>query len=207
MSIYPLGLLNVNNAQDKMIIDSSLRWMEKTGTGAWCGYSFSWAASLYARAKEGDSAAKELKIFASNFCSPNSFHLNGDQKGGQYSNFTYRPFTLEGNFAFAQGLNEMLLQSYSGIIEIFPAVPESWSNIGFNNLRAEGAFLISAKKENGITVNVSIRSVQGGICRARLPFNNFKFNDETVRYKVADGITEFYMAKGQVIEIVNTDDR
>jgi alpha-L-fucosidase 2 len=101
----------------------------------------------------------------------------------------------------------MLLQSYSGIIEIFPAVPESWSNIGFNNLRAEGAFLISAKKENGITVNVSIRSVQGGICRTRLPFNNFKFNDETVRYKVADGITEFYMAKGQVIEIVNTDDR
>jgi alpha-L-fucosidase 2 len=207
ISIYPLGLLNVNNAQDKMIIDSSLRWMEKTGTGAWCGYSFSWAASLYARAKEGDSAAKELKIFASNFCSPNSFHLNGDQKGGQYSNFTYRPFTLEGNFAFAQGLNEMLLQSYSGVIEIFPAVPESWKNISFYNLRAEGAFLISAKKENGITVNVSIRSVQGGICRARLPFNNFKFKNEIVRYKVTDGITEFYMAKGQVIEIVNSGDK
>jgi alpha-L-fucosidase 2 len=74
-------------------------------------------------------------------------------------------------------------------------------------LRAEGAFLISAKKENGITVNVSIRSLQGGICRMKLPFNNFKFKKATVRYKVTDGITEFYMAKGHVIEIVNTNDR
>ena len=63
-----------------------------------------------------------LQIFANNFVSTNSFHLNGDQRGGQYSAFTYRPFTLEGNFAFAQGIHEMLIQSNRGYIEVFPAI-------------------------------------------------------------------------------------
>ncbi len=186
-----------------MIIDSSLRWMEKTGTGEWCGYSFSWAASLYARAKEGDSAARELKIFASNFCSPNSFHLNGDQKGGQYSNFTYRPFTLEGNFAFAQGLQEMLLQSYSGVIEIFPAIPASWKNVSFNNLRAEGAFLVSAAKTNGVIDAVTVTAEQGGILRLKLPFKTFYLADAAKRYDVANGIIEIDMSRGEKIVIKN----
>nr|WP_315816110.1 hypothetical protein [Paraflavitalea speifideiaquila] len=97
-------------------------------------------ASLYARAYKADSAWKQLQIFAANFCSPNSFHLNGDQKGGQYSGFTYRPFTLEGNFAFAQGLQEMLLQSRKGYLEVFPAVPRSWKEASFTNLRGRGHF-------------------------------------------------------------------
>ena len=146
MAIYPLGLLSPDNENDKNIIDKSLRHLEKLGTRQWCGYSFSWAACLYARAREGNNAAKMLQIFANNFVSTNSFHLNGDQKGGEYSDFKYRPFTLEGNFAFAQGLHEMLLQSYNDYIEIFPAVPNDWKNIEFKTLRTEGAFLISAKK-------------------------------------------------------------
>lgn len=203
MAIYPLGLLNVNNERDKMIIDSSLRWMQKTGTDAWCGYSFSWAASLYARAKEGDSAAKELKIFTSNFCSPNSFHLNGDQKGGQYSKFTYRPFTLEGNFAFAQGLNEMLLQSYNGVIEIFPAIPVSWKNIAFNNLRAEGAFLISAEKINGVVNEVSVLAEQGGMLRLKLPIKTFYLSNPKKKYEAKDGVMIISMNKGERIFIKN----
>ncbi|KAA9036282.1 hypothetical protein FW778_18765 [Ginsengibacter hankyongi] len=203
MSIYPLGLLNANNAHDKMIIDSSLRWMEKTGTDEWCGYSFSWAASLYARAKQGDSAAKELKIFASNFCSPNSFHLNGDQKGGQYSKFTYRPFTLEGNFAFAQGLQEMLLQSYSGVIEIFPAIPASWKEVSFNNLRAEGAFLISAVKTSGTIDEVKVRAEQEGTLHLKLPFKTFYLSDAAKKFVVKDGVVIIKMNAGEQFTIEN----
>ncbi|MEJ0103426.1 MAG: glycoside hydrolase family 95-like protein [Bacteroidota bacterium] len=173
MAIYPLPLLDVERPSDKEIVDKSLRWLEKKGTDKWCGYSFSWAACIYARAKEGDNAVKQLQVFASNFCSSNSFHLNGDQKGGQYSSFTYRPFTLEGNFAFAQGVHELLIQTRNNVIEIFPAVPESWRNVSFNNLRTEGAFLISAKKENGVTVSVKIFSEKGGECRVKLPFKTF----------------------------------
>ncbi len=203
MSIYPLGLLNADKEKDKMIIDSSLRWMEKTGTGAWCGYSFSWAASLYARAKDGDAAAKELKIFASNFCSPNSFHLNGDQKGGQYSKFTYRPFTLEGNFAFAQGLNEMLLQSYSGVIEIFPAVPAEWKEISFNNFLAEGAFDVSAEKKDGQVQQVKIVSKAGGLLHLKLPFKTFYLLNSKKEYKLENRVLLVRMHKDETVIIKN----
>jgi alpha-L-fucosidase 2 len=169
IGIYPLALLDYNKPADKTIIDNSLQRIEQKGTSAWCGYSFSWAACLYARAYKADSAVKELKIFASNFCSVNSFHLNGDQKGGQYSNFTYRPFTLEGNFAFAQGVNELLLQSRSGYIEVFPAIPTSWANVSFNSLRTEGGFLISAEKKNGATSIVTIKAEKAGKLTIKLP--------------------------------------
>lgn len=206
MAIYPLGLLNADNEKDKIIIDNSLRWMEKTGTDAWCGYSFSWAASLYARAKQGDNAVKQLTIFASNFCSSNSFHLNGDQKGGQYSKFTYRPFTLEGNFAFAQGLQEMLLQSFNGYIEIFPAIPQSWKNVSFNNFRTEGAFLVSAKKGNGVLDEVKVIAEKGGILKIKLPFNNFNISGVSKSaIKTEDGgITVINMQKGQTVTFKNT---
>lgn len=173
MAIYPLDLLDVNREQDRVIIDHSLNQLEKMGTRAWCGYSFSWMASLYARAYQADKALKQLQIFASNFCSPNSFHLNGDQKGGQYSGFTYRPFTLEGNFAFAQGVQELLLQSRNNYIQVFPAVPTTWKNVSFNNLRTEGAFLVSAIKENGVPATVKVLAEKGGWLKIKLPFKTF----------------------------------
>ncbi|HYM94256.1 MAG TPA: hypothetical protein VET23_08965 [Chitinophagaceae bacterium] len=204
MAIYPLGLLNVEDSAQKDIIDKSLRWIEKKGTKNWCGYSFSWMACIYARAKEAAKAVKQLQIFASNFCSSNSFHLNGDQRGGQYSSFTYRPFTLEGNFAFAQGIHELLLQSHKGYIEVFPAVPDSWKNVSFNTLRTEGAFLVSGKKENNTITEVKIKSEVGGKLSIKLPFKSWKVTGINLQ-KISEknGIAEMQTLKGQVIIFKN----
>jgi len=200
MAIYPLCLLDINNPRDSSIIKKSLRHIESLGTQEWCGYSFSWMACLYARAKEANSALKQLQIFASNFCSINSFHLNGDQKGGQYSSFTYRPFTLEGNFAFAQGVHELLIQNHDDVIEIFPAVPDSWKNISFNTLRAEGAFLASAKKENGVITEVKIFSEHGGTLKLKLPFRTWIVKGVDRRKIFWHGdIAEIKTSKGQHI--------
>lgn len=181
MSIYPLALEN-----DEKVVKNSLRHIEKLGTRAWVGYSFTWMACLYARANEADNAVKQLQIFASNFCSPNSFHLNGDQKGGQYSSFTYRPFTLEGNFAFAQGIHELLLRTRNGVTEIFPAVPDAWKNVSFSNLRAEGAFLIDAERKDGEIVKVKVRSEKNNTLKLRLPGGT---------------VAQYKMTAGQVKEI------
>ena len=63
MAIYPLCLLDIDRAEDSSIIKKSLRHIESLGTREWCGYSFSWMASLYARAKEADNAVKQLANF------------------------------------------------------------------------------------------------------------------------------------------------
>jgi hypothetical protein len=174
MAIHPLGLIKWEDGDSaRTLIRHSIALLDSMGPSAWCGYSYSWLANLKARAKDGDGAAKALGIFARAFCSPNSFHLNGDQTKSGYSGFTYRPFTLEGNFAFAAGLQEMLLQSYAGFIEIAPAVPKQWNDLSFKNLRTEGAFLVSAEKKGGYFREISIVSEKGGTTRLKLPFSGY----------------------------------
>jgi alpha-L-fucosidase 2 len=204
MAIYPLGLLSTDDEKQKEIIDRSLNWLEKKGTRQWTGYSFSWAACIYARAKKGDSAVSMLQKFASNFCSVNSFHLNGDQKDGQYSDLKYRPFTLEGNFAFAQGVHELLLQSFNGYIEVFPAIPQSWKDVSFNTLLAQGAFLISAKKENGVIKSLKITAEKGGDLKLKLPFKTWvsKGIGRTLIH-VENNIATVKLNKGQTIIFEN----
>ncbi|MCR8557267.1 glycoside hydrolase family 95 protein [Mucilaginibacter sp. BJC16-A38] len=174
MSIYPLGLIRwEDGAKSQSIIRNSIHLLDSIGPDYWCGYSYSWLASMKARAKDGDGAAKELSIFAKAFCSVNSFHLNGDQTKSGYSKFTYRPFTLEGNFAFASGLQEMLLQSYAGFIEVLPAVPSAWKDLSFENLRAEGAFLVSLRRAGGQVEEVRIVSEKGGNTKLKSPFKTW----------------------------------
>jgi alpha-L-fucosidase 2 len=179
MAIHPLGLIKwEDGARSQSIIRNTLHILDSIGSSYWCGYSFAWLASLKARSKDGEGAAKELGIFARAFCSTNSFHLNGDQTKSGLSNFTYRPFTLEGNFAFAAGLQEMLLQSYAGFIEIMPAVPVAWKDISFHQLRAEGAFLVDARKKDGQIDAISIFAEKGGTTKLKLPFQSWHISTQ-----------------------------
>jgi alpha-L-fucosidase 2 len=171
MAIHPLGLIDPSNGEkDQVIINNTIARLDELGSSNWTGYSFAWLGNLKARAGDGDGAAKALKDFASSFVLPNSFHVNGDQSGTGKSNFTYRPFTLEGNFAFASGIQEMLIQSHTESVRLFPALPEAWESVGFKKLRTQGAFLVSANKKNGKVKKVTILSEVGGQIRLINPF-------------------------------------
>ncbi|MGZ5453924.1 MAG: glycosyl hydrolase family 95 catalytic domain-containing protein, partial [Candidatus Aminicenantales bacterium] len=171
MAIHPLGLVDWSGGEaDQRTIRASLAELDRLGPDGWCGYSYSWLGNMAARARDGERAAQALRTFAECFCLPNSFHANGDQTKSGKSKMTYRPFTLEGNFAFAAGIQEMLLQSHTGVIRVFPAVPATWRDVSFDSLRAEGGFLVSAGKKDGKLVEVRIRSENGGQLRLENPF-------------------------------------
>lgn len=174
MAIYPLGTLNPYLSEDMRIIRTSLDYLDQLGTSQWCGYSFAWKAILSARALRTDDAIRNIKIFSEAFVLRNSFHCNGDQSGKGYSQFTYRPFTLEGNFAAGTAVQELLLQSHNGIIRVFPCVPEIWSNVRFVRLRAEGGFIISAQKEQGKVKKILIQSDKGEQGTLLSPFTGEK---------------------------------
>ncbi len=171
MAIHPLGLINWEHGEyDQQIIRAALDELQRLGPSLWVGYSYAWQANLAARGRDGETAANALRTFAECFCLPNTFHVNGDQTKSGKSNFTYRPFTLEGNFAFASGVQEMLIQSHTGVVYLFPAIPENWKDVSFQTLRTEGAFLVSAKRNNGVCNEVRIYSEHGGICKLGDPF-------------------------------------
>lgn len=203
MSIYPLQLIDwYKGEKDQKIMQASLNELKKYGPSGWMGYSYAWLSCLKAMNQDGEGAEKALDIFATAFCSPNSFHLNGDQSGKGYSGATYHPFTLEGNFAFAKGVQLMLLQQHDGVNYIFPAVPDSWENVSFKRLRVPGAFLISAKKEKGHIAEVKIISLNGGKIKLSNPFigENIKIEGEKVSsVELHRRILTFSLQKGKEI--------
>ena len=172
MAIHPLGLLNWEDGEEsRHIIKATFDRLEEYGPSYWTGYSYSWFANMRARAFDGEGARRYLRDFAECFCLPNTFHANGDQSRSGKSRFVYRPFTLEGNFAFASGVHEMLLQSHTDTVRIFPAIPEDWKDVSFKDLRARGAFLVSAERKDGRTVSVKVVSEKGGELLLASPFD------------------------------------
>ncbi len=207
MAIFPLGLYQWKNPADRPVMNATIDLLDKIGPANWCGYSYAWLGNLKARVADGAGAQKALQIFAKAFCAGNSFYLNGDQTKEGYSTFTYRPFTLEGNFAFASGVQEMLLQSYQGYVQIFPAVPANWKNVSFEKLRTEGAFIVSAKKENGQVKTVTIRAEKEGVLFLQNPFNeNDKYvvNAQSATQKKSDQVNmlRFDCKKGAVVSLL-----
>ena len=203
MAIHPLGLIHWEGGEsDRRTMLAALRELDDLGSSLWTGYSFAWHACLAARARDGERAARALNIFATAFCLRNSFHCNGDQSGKGYSNFRYRPFTLEGNFAFAAALQEMLIQSHGGLIRVFPAIPAAWKECSFTRLRTDGAFLVTAERTGGVVRRVAIFSEKGSQCRmenpwpgARLTLTGLKIEN----LKSTGAVLEFDTVVGQEV--------
>lgn len=60
-------------------------------------------------------------------------------------------------------INEMLMQSHEGIIRLFPCWDKK-SSASFENLRADGAFLVSAELKNEQITSLKIKSIKGRKC-------------------------------------------
>jgi hypothetical protein len=75
------------------------------------------------------------------------------------------------NLSLPAVLNECLLQSYTGVIRLFP----NTTNLGrvrFRDLRAAGAFLVSAEWDGKAVTNIRILSEKGATLRLRNPWGD-----------------------------------
>jgi len=66
-------------------------------------------------------------------------------------------------------VNEMLLQSHEGVIRFFPCWPKD-QDAKFGDLRAVGAFLVSAERKSGVVAGVKIVSEKGRPCSVVNPW-------------------------------------
>ncbi len=184
MGIYPLRLLNADCEKDRAVIEKSLLELEQLGTGWWVGFSFPWCATLYATLKNGNAAYEKLRVFVKGFLSPNGFHLNGDYQNKGFSQWHYRPFTLEASFAYCDAVQATLLEDYKGYIELFPALPEEWrkGKVEFKRLLTGGC-------------EVSASLYYGQIAHLKLSSKIAR----TVKMKNVFGKQELHFSNGQKI--------
>ena len=75
---------------------------------------------------------------------------------------------MENIAVYANTINEMLLQANHGVLSVFPNWPKT-QDIAFQNLRADGAYLVSAEQKDGIIRNVRIVCEHAGCLKVRLP--------------------------------------
>ena len=209
IGIHPFNTITIDGSErDRQIIAGSLTNWDSKGTGAWCGYSFSWMACLRARVGDAEAALRNLDIYARAFILRNGFHANGDQTKSGFSGMTYRPFTLEGNFLAMEAVHEMLLQSWSdspgvrgdGVIRLFPATPWRWHDAAFDDLRAEGGHRVSARRENNATTWCRVIAGRDGPVRIRDNFGGRepKWSRRGVK-KTGDNY-EVTLKRGQTLE-------
>lgn len=109
---------------------------------------------------------------------------------------------LEGNSIFLLCAAETLLQSYDGIIRLFPGVPDSFTG-KFRRFLAQGGFEVSAAAEKGAVKYVLIKSLSGGQMNL---YNPKKDNGDIrgLKKMTRDGKVIFSknMKKDEIIELV-----
>jgi alpha-L-fucosidase 2 len=126
------------------------------------------------------------------------------QVHGRYSDATpYGFMDMMGiwfeNFALPVVVNECLMQSYNGTIRLYPNWPMD-KDAEFQNLRAAGAFLVSASLKNGQTGKIEVFCEAGGLLRIILPWKSGgSVTDENGQKILQSNTVEMQTKKGETI--------
>jgi hypothetical protein len=151
LMIYPLYIMTPEQPENRELVVKSLKhWMSMPS--ALAGYSYTAAASISALMGEGDEASRYLNKLLDSKIPPNTLYVEAGP-------------CIETPLAAAASLNDMLLSSWGDRIRVFPGVPSAWPDVAIRDLRAQGAFLVSAAREHGQTVWVQVKSLAGEPCR------------------------------------------
>ena len=148
LAMYPLRTLTPEKEADRKLIELSLKHWQGFGKTI-AGYAFTGSSCMASLLGDGDLALNYLDQLKP-YLRPNTM----------YSEIKLP--VMETPLHGAAAIQEMLFQSWGGRLRVFPAVPDLWKEVQFSKFRGDGAFLVSARWEQGATSWVFVEAEAGG---------------------------------------------
>lgn len=185
LMVYPLYIMNPEQPENQeLIVKSVNHWQGMPA--ALRGYSYTGASSICSALGRSDDAVKYVNMLLDKVILPNTLYKEGGP-------------VIETPLSGAQSVHDILLSSWGDKIRIFPGVPDSWKDVTIHNMRAEGAFLVSAVRKGGKTQFVKITSLAGEPCRVATGMDKPVAEGDLKVKDLGKGVLELPLKKGESV--------
>lgn len=170
--IHPFDTADRDNEDFRQLLASTINhWIAK-GPGEWIAFSFVWASIIHSRLGDGQAAHLFFDLWHRLFTDEYSdtFEIAVAPGLTTWSEDPESPHALmqmDAQMGAVNAIQEMLIHTVRGSLTVFPAVPRAWKNISFKNIRAEGAFLVTAVMSDGNIERIEITSEKGGTIKIK----------------------------------------
>jgi alpha-L-fucosidase 2 len=162
-ALYPANLISA--IQTPQLAAAARKTLELRGDDG-TGWSLAWKVNFWARLLDGNHAYLLYRNLM-RLTKENDPQYN--RGGGAYPNLfdAHPPFQIDGNFAGAAGLMEMLVQSQEGELFLLPALPDAWKSGEVKGLIARGNYEVNLSWAAGKLQKAVLLAKQGGDCVVR----------------------------------------
>ncbi|TSD66733.1 glycoside hydrolase family 95 protein [Inquilinus sp. KBS0705] len=184
--LYPGNVFSVKNTPQ--FIEPIKAVLNQRGDNSAKGWTRAWKIALWARLRDGDRANAILKGYFTEAW-PQLFTGGGGTV-----------MQVDGTLGVTAAINELLVQSNNGVIDLLPALPGEWTEGEFNGVCTAGAFELDIKWQQSKITAVKVLSKQGQLCHINTGGKPvITYNGKKIKYSTQqDGSLQFETQKGGV---------